>query len=144
VGLRNNAEGVDLGTTVRYSSASFLRRIALAIADWRWGLSDMYAVIQTGGKQYRVAEGETLRVEKLAVEEGAQVDFDTVLLVASGDDVKVGKPFVEGCTVTATVEGHGRAKKVMTLKFRRRKHHLKRQGHRQSYTALKITAISAG
>jgi large subunit ribosomal protein L21 len=104
----------------------------------------MYAVIQTGGKQYRVSEGDTVKVEKMVVEEGANVDFDKVLLVADGDDVKVGKPYVEGGMVSATVEGHGRAKKVMIVKFRRRKHHLKRQGHRQWFPALKITAISAG
>jgi large subunit ribosomal protein L21 len=104
----------------------------------------MYAVIQTGGKQYRVSEGDTLRVEKLAVDAGGHVDFSEVLLVADGEDVKVGRPYVEGYRVTATVESHGRADKVRILKFRRRKHHLKRQGHRQSYTALKITAISAG
>jgi large subunit ribosomal protein L21 len=104
----------------------------------------MYAVIQTGGKQYRVSEGDTVKVEKMVAQEGANVDFDKVLLVADGDDVKVGKPYVEGGMVSATVEGHGRAKKVMIVKFRRRKHHLKRQGHRQWFTALKITAISAG
>ncbi|SDW97457.1 50S ribosomal protein L21 [Thiocapsa roseopersicina] len=104
----------------------------------------MYAVIQTGGKQYRVSEGDTVKVEKMVAEQGAVVDFDQVLLVADGDDVKIGKPYVAGGKVSATVEGHGRAKKVMIVKFRRRKHHLKRQGHRQSFTALKITAISAG
>ncbi|QVL51067.1 MAG: 50S ribosomal protein L21 [Thiocapsa sp.] len=104
----------------------------------------MYAVIQTGGKQYRVSEGDTVKVEKIVAEQGAVVDFDQVLLVADGDDIKVGKPYVEGGKVSATVESHGRGKKVMIVKFRRRKHHLKRQGHRQSFTALKITAISAG
>jgi large subunit ribosomal protein L21 len=103
----------------------------------------MYAVIQTGGKQYRVSEGDTLRVEKLAVDAGGEVAFSEVLLVADGDEVKVGRPYVEGYRVTATVESHGRGEKVRILKFRRRKHHLKRQGHRQSYTALKITAIGA-
>ena len=104
----------------------------------------MYAVIQTGGKQYRVSEGDTVKVEKIVAEQGAVVDFDQVLLVADGDDVKVGKPYVEGGKVSATVESHGRGKKVMIVKFRRRKHHRKRQGHRQSFTALKMTAISAG
>jgi large subunit ribosomal protein L21 len=103
----------------------------------------MYAVIQAGGKQYRVSEGDTVKVEKMVAEEGSSVDFNEVLLVADGDDVKVGKPYVEGGKVSATVAGHGRANKVMIVKFRRRKHHLKRQGHRQWYTALKITAISA-
>ena len=104
----------------------------------------MYAVIQTGGKQYRVSEGDVLRVEKIAAEEGAGVELDKVLMIANGDDIKVGTPYVEGGRVTATVEAHGRGKKVKIIKFRRRKHHLKRQGHRQWYTELKITGISAG
>jgi large subunit ribosomal protein L21 len=104
----------------------------------------MYAVIQTGGKQYRVSEGDTLKVEKLGAEAGASLALDKVLVVADGDEVKVGAPFVEGATVTATVAGHGRAKKVHIIKFRRRKHHLKHQGHRQWFTELKITGISAG
>lgn len=103
----------------------------------------MYAVIQTGGKQYRVAEGDTLRVEKLDVEEGGQVDIEKVLLVGEGEDVKVGSPYVEGSKVSATVKSHGRGKKVKIIKFKRRKHHLKRQGHRQWYTELEITGISA-
>jgi large subunit ribosomal protein L21 len=104
----------------------------------------MYAVIQTGGKQYRVSEGDTVKVEKLTAEEGASIDLDQVLMVADGDDVKVGTPYLVGGVVTATVESHGRAKKVKIVKFRRRKHYLKRQGHRQWYTALKITGISVG
>jgi large subunit ribosomal protein L21 len=104
----------------------------------------MYAVIQTGGKQYRVAEGDTLRVEKLPVNEGGNVDLDKVLLLADGDDVKVGSPYVDGGKVTATVQSHGRGKKVNIVKFKRRKHHMKRQGHRQWFTELKITGISAG
>ena len=104
----------------------------------------MYAVIQTGGKQYRVVEGDTLKVEKLAADTGATVELDRVLMVADGENVKVGKPYLEGGKVTATVEAHGRAKKVKILKFRRRKQYLKRQGHRQWYTAIKITGINAG
>ena len=104
----------------------------------------MYAVIQTGGKQYRVAEGDTLKVEKLAADTGAIVELDRVLMVADGENVKVGKPYLEGGKVTATVEAHGRGKKVKILKFRRRKQYLKRQGHRQWYTAIKITGINAG
>ncbi|AHF02999.1 50S ribosomal protein L21 [Marichromatium purpuratum 984] len=103
----------------------------------------MYAVIQTGGKQYRVSEGDTLKVEKLAAEEGSNVDFE-VLMVADGETVKVGKPFVEGGKVSAVVESHGRGDKVSIIKFRRRKHHMKRQGHRQWFTSLKITGINAG
>jgi large subunit ribosomal protein L21 len=104
----------------------------------------MYAVIQTGGKQYRVAEGSTVKVEKLDAEAGASVELDRVLMVADGDDVKVGTPFVDGGKVTATIKSHGRGKKVKIIKFRRRKHHMKRQGHRQAYTELEITGISAG
>ncbi|EGV32867.1 MULTISPECIES: 50S ribosomal protein L21 [Thiorhodococcus] len=104
----------------------------------------MYAVIQTGGKQYRVSEGDTLKVEKLTAEEGASIDFEQVLMVADGDEVRVGKPYIDGGKVTATVESHGRAKKVKIIKFRRRKHHMKHQGHRQWFTAVKITGISAG
>ena len=103
----------------------------------------MYAVIQTGGKQYRVAEGDTLRVEKLSVDEGAQIDIDKVLMIGEGEDVKIGSPYIEGGKVSATIKSHGRGKKVKIIKFRRRKHHLKRQGHRQWYTELEITGISA-
>ncbi len=103
----------------------------------------MYAVIATGGKQHRVEEGEVLRIEKLEVATGENVDFDQVLLVAKDDDVKIGAPVVEGAKVTAEVVSHGRADKVKIIKFRRRKHSMKRQGHRQWYTEVKITSISA-
>ncbi|MGB0224573.1 MULTISPECIES: 50S ribosomal protein L21 [unclassified Marinobacterium] len=102
----------------------------------------MFAVIVSGGKQYRVQEGQTLKVEKLAVEAGSNVDFDRVLLVSNGDDVKVGAPVVEGAKVSAEVVSHGRGDKVKIIKFRRRKHHMKRQGHRQWYTEVKITGIN--
>jgi large subunit ribosomal protein L21 len=103
----------------------------------------MYAVIQTGGKQYRVSEGDTLRIEKLVADEGATVEIDKVLMVADGDNVRVGQPFIAGGKVTATVKSQGRAKKVHIIKFRRRKHHMKHQGHRQWFTELTITGISA-
>lgn len=103
----------------------------------------MYAVIVTGGKQYRVAPGDTLRVEKLETPEGESVNLDRVLMVADGNDIKLGKPFIEGGCVTAKVKAHGRGKKVEIIKFRRRKHHMKRQGHRQAYTELEITGVSA-
>jgi large subunit ribosomal protein L21 len=103
----------------------------------------MYAVIQTGGKQYRVAEGDTLRIEKIPADEGATVEIDKVLMVADGDAVRVGQPYLDGGKVTATVKSHGRAKKVTIIKFRRRKHHMKHQGHRQWFTELTITGISA-
>ncbi|WP_456378801.1 50S ribosomal protein L21 [Thiolapillus sp.] len=103
----------------------------------------MYAVIQTGGKQYRVSEGMTLKVEKINAEEGASVELDKVLMVADGDNVQVGAPYLGG-KVTATVKSHGKGKKVHIIKFKRRKHHLKRQGHRQQYTELEITGINTG
>ena len=104
----------------------------------------MYAVIKTGGKQYRVSEGSVLRVEKIDAEEGATFDLDNVLMIADGEDVKIGAPYVEGGRVTATVKGHGRGDKVKIVKFRRRKQYLKHQGHRQWFTELTITDISAG
>ena len=104
----------------------------------------MYAVIKTGGKQYRVAEGDKLRVESLNAAEGDSIELDSVLLVGEGDDVKIGTPMVENAKVTATVVTHGRADKVEIIKFRRRKHHRKQMGHRQNYTLLEITGISAG
>lgn len=102
----------------------------------------MYAVIETGGKQYRVSQGEYLRVEKLDADEGATIELDKVLMVADGEDIKLGKPYLDGGKVTATIKAHGRGKKVMIIKFRRRKHHKKTQGHRQSYTEIEITGIS--
>ena len=103
----------------------------------------MYAVIVTGGKQYRVSQGDKVRVEKLDVAEGDSVELDKVLMVVDGDDIKIGAPVLEGGKVTAEVKAHGRGDKVEIIKFRRRKHHLKRQGHRQAYTELEITGISA-
>jgi large subunit ribosomal protein L21 len=102
----------------------------------------MYAVIQTGGKQYRVSEGLKLKVEKLDAAEGDSIELDKVLMVANGDDVKIGTPYLDGGKVTAKVTSHGRGKKVKIIKFKRRKHHMKRQGHRQSYTELEITGIA--
>jgi large subunit ribosomal protein L21 len=103
----------------------------------------MYAVIESGGKQHRVVEGEILKLEKLEAATGEKVSFDKVLMVGEGESVKIGAPYVEGSTVTAEVVSQGRAKKVTILKFRRRKHHLKHQGHRQWFTEVKITGISA-
>ena len=101
----------------------------------------MYAVIKTGGKQYRVTKGDKLKVETLPVEAGASVDINDVLLVADNDKVTVGSPLVEGGSVKATVVSHGRHDKVEIVKFRRRKHHQKRTGHRQDYTEIEITDI---
>lgn len=103
----------------------------------------MYAVIESGGKQHRVAEGETLKLEKIDAATGETVDFDRVLMVGEGPDVKIGAPFVENGKVTAEVVSHGRHKKVSIIKFRRRKHSRTKQGHRQWFTEVKITGISA-
>ena len=103
----------------------------------------MYAVIQTGGKQYRVSEGSTLKVEKINADAGASVELDRVLMVADGDDVKVGAPYLEGGKVVATVKAHGRGSKVRIVKFKRRKHHRKQMGHRQYFTQIEITGIDA-
>jgi len=104
----------------------------------------MYAVIETGGKQYRVQQGQTLKVEKINADEGASLDLDKVLMVADGEDIKVGAPYLDGGKVTATVKTHGRGDKIRIIKFRRRKHSRTTQGHRQSYTELEITGINAG
>ena len=104
----------------------------------------MYAVIKSGGKQYRVASGEQVRVELISAEVGADVAFEEVLLVGAGDDVKVGAPFVSGARVTATVVEHGRGDKVRIFKLRRRKHFQKTQGHRQGYTEVRIKDIVQG
>lgn len=101
----------------------------------------MYAVIATGGKQYRVEQGEILRIEKLNAQEGDTVDFDQVLMVGDGDDVNIGTPYIEGGKVSAEVRAHGRAKKIEIVKFKRRKHHQKQMGHRQSYTEIMIKEI---
>ncbi|AVI61653.1 50S ribosomal protein L21 [Halomonas sp. M1] len=103
----------------------------------------MYAVIKSGGKQYRVKEGQTLKLEKIEVATGETIEFDEVLLVADGDDVNIGAPFIGGAKVSAEIVSHGRGDKVTIIKFRRRKHSMKRQGHRQWFTEVKITGISA-
>jgi large subunit ribosomal protein L21 len=103
----------------------------------------MYAVIVTGGKQYRVSQGDKVRVEKLDAAEGDSVEIGQVLMVVDGDEVKIGAPVLDTGKVTAEVTAQGRGDKVDIIKFRRRKHHMKRQGHRQAFTELKITGISA-
>ena len=101
----------------------------------------MYAVVKTGGKQYRITPGEKLKVEQLTAEVGAEVVLDQVLMVGEGDSVRVGQPMVAGAAVKATVLSHGRGEKVGIFKMRRRKHYQKHQGHRQNYTELKIDSI---
>ena len=103
----------------------------------------MYAVIKTGGKQYRVVAGETLKVEQIPADVGSQITIDQVFMVGEGESVKIGTPVVTGATVTATVVSHGRHDKIKIFKMRRRKHYQKHQGHRQNYTEIRIEAISA-
>ena len=102
----------------------------------------MYAVIKSGGKQYRVEAGKPVRIESLAAEVGASVAFEEVLLVGSGDGVKIGAPLLSGAKVKGTVLAHGRGDKVRIFKLRRRKHHQKSQGHRQNYTEVRIDDIT--
>ncbi len=101
----------------------------------------MYAVIETGGKQYKVQQGDVVFIEKLDAEVGATVTFDKVLIVG-GDDVKVGAPYVEGATVTANVAKQGKDKKIIVYKYKSKKGYHKKQGHRQPYTKVEITAIN--
>ena len=103
----------------------------------------MYAVFKTGGKQYRAATRDTIKVEKIEAEKGATVELDQVLMVGEGEDVKIGAPYLEGGKVTATVVDHGRREKIKIIKFKRRKHHRKQMGHRQYFTQLEITGIDA-
>jgi len=102
----------------------------------------MYAVIQSGGKQHRVSEGQIVRLEKIEAEKGATIEFDKVLAVGEGADLVVGAPYVDGAKVAGEVIDQGRGKKIKIVKFRRRKHHRKQMGHRQWYTEVKITSIS--
>lgn len=101
----------------------------------------MYAVIKTGGKQYRVANGETLKIESLTGDVGSTVAFDQVLMVGEGESIKVGAPMVDGGSVKAEILAHGRGDKIRIVKHRRRKHYHKEQGHRQNFTQVKITEI---
>jgi large subunit ribosomal protein L21 len=104
----------------------------------------MYAVIATGGKQYKVAEGDVIRIEQLPAEAGEEISFDKVLLIANGEDISIGTPYLEGRVVNARVTSHGRGEKVRIVKFRRRKHHMKQMGHRQNFTEVEITSIGSG
>ncbi len=103
----------------------------------------MYAVISTGGKQYRIAQGDVIRVEKLDGDEGSSVDFDRVLMIGNGDEVTVGTPYIEGSVVSGTIKNHGRGEKILVVKFRRRKNYRKQMGHRQAYTDVEITDIKS-
>jgi large subunit ribosomal protein L21 len=103
----------------------------------------MYAVVNTGGKQYKVQKGETLRIEKIPGDVGSQVTFDKVLMVADGETVRVGHPLLEKATVQASIVEQDKAKKVIVFKYKRRKRYRRKQGHRQPYTAIRIDGIEA-
>ncbi len=146
-----HCEAFDFNGVFGYSyqfpaiGAGHLRRAgAISLYGWRF-LKDitMYAVIKTGGKQYRVANGEKLKVEQIPADIGQEIILDQVLMVGQGSEVKVGAPLVAGATVTVKVVSHGRADKVKIFKLRRRKHYQKHQGHRQNYTEIEVSAINA-
>lgn len=103
----------------------------------------MYAVIISGGKQYRVKAGQVIKLEKIELALGSSIEFEQILLIGEGEEVKLGNPFVKNCKVVGTVEQHGRDKKIKIIKLKRRKHHMKTMGHRQAYTKVKITSIDA-
>jgi large subunit ribosomal protein L21 len=103
----------------------------------------MYAVVATGGKQYKVQEGEVLRVEKLTGEIGSQVEFDQVLMLSDGESVKIGQPVLEGVQVKGHIVEQGKNKKILVFKYKRRKRYRRKQGHRQLFTAVRIDAIEA-
>ena len=103
----------------------------------------MYAVFKSGGKQHRVSKGQTLRLEKIEAEAGANVEFDDVLMIADGENVTLGAPYITGGTITAKVVQHGRGDKIKIVKFRRRKNSRSQQGHRQWFTEVEITGINA-
>jgi large subunit ribosomal protein L21 len=102
----------------------------------------MYAIIATGGKQYKVEKDEVLQIEKLKADVGAQVEFDKVLMLVDGENVNIGAPYLSNAKVTGEVVKHGRGEKVQIIKFRRRKHYMRHQGHRQDFTQVRISAIS--
>ena len=127
--------------TMRGSLADQSARAGCFQNNYR-GMAIMYAVIVTGGRQYRVAQGETVRVDKLAGDVGSEIKIDQVLMVGEGEGVTLGAPLVAGALVTAKVVKHGRAEKIRIVKFRRRKHHRKEMGHRQHFTEIEIVGIT--
>jgi large subunit ribosomal protein L21 len=133
------AQGAGLGRPSRAIIEGFARLSAREAIPER---ADMYAVIKTGGKQYKVAAGEKIKVEQIAADVGQEIVIDQVLAVGSGAELKIGTPLVEGATVKATVVAQGKHDKVRIFKMRRRKHYQKHQGHRQTYTELEISAVN--
>jgi large subunit ribosomal protein L21 len=136
LGLRRR---FDFQPAAPYTLRLFLQTLRAAQLE----LKAMYAVIATGGKQYRVQEGAVVRIEKLDADQGASVEFNQVLLVGAGASVTIGAPYVGSAKVVATVESHGKGDKVRIVKFRRRKHYKREKTHRQPYTDVKITSIVA-
>jgi large subunit ribosomal protein L21 len=132
--LRWSAQGIDIHKKTPYYGGLF------AVLFKR--SSHMYAVIKTGGKQYRVAAGQKIKVEQIPADVGAEITLDQVLMVGEGDSVKIGAPLVAGAAVKAKVIAHGRHDKVKIFKMRRRKHYQKHQGHRQNYTEIEISGIA--
>ncbi|GAA6120234.1 hypothetical protein Acidovoranil_23370 [Acidovorax sp. FG27] len=138
------ARGLCASSTACAKGAGVVESAALQKFVCRTHIEEvyMYAVIKTGGKQYRVAAGEKIKVEQIAADVGQEIVIDQVLAVGNGAELKVGTPLVSGATVTATVVAHGKHDKVHIFKMRRRKHYQKRQGHRQQFTELQIGAIA--
>ncbi len=126
---------------LRVEFAPYIFKISVTIMMAQYGVA-MYAVFQSGGKQHRVTEGQTVRLEKLELEVGATVEFDNVLMIADGENINVGAPYVAGGKVVAEVVTQARAPKVTIVKFKRRKHSRKQAGHRQWFTEVKITGIN--
>jgi large subunit ribosomal protein L21 len=133
-----------LANVIRARIEGFVRNGFAAKLSTSYQRFHMYAVIKTGGKQYKVAAGEKLKIEQIAADVGQEIVIDQILAVGSGTDLMVGAPLVAGATVKATVVAHGRHDKVRIFKMRRRKHYQKRQGHRQNYTELLIGEIASG
>ena len=139
MGLGETPQVFDLTGNFGYYSEFAVPEVDISPLYWS---QTMYAVIKTGGKQYRVTPGEKIKIEQIPADVGAQIVLDQVLMVADGEAVKLGNPLVAGATVQATVLAHGRGTKVKIFKMRRRKHYQKTQGHRQNYTEIRVDAIA--
>ena len=141
--IMEHIQDSDFGDRILGSAEIRLQELIKVLQVHRVKEVNMYAVIKTGGKQYRVASGEKIKVEQIAADVGQEIVIDQVLAVGNGAELKVGTPLVSGATVKATVVAHGKHDKVHIFKMRRRKHYQKRQGHRQQFTELQIGAIAA-
>ena len=139
--IMEHIQDSDFGDRILGSAEIRLQELIKVLQVHRVKEVNMYAVIKTGGKQYRVASGEKIKVEQIAADVGQEIVIDQVLAVGNGAELKVGTPLVSGATVTVTVVAHGKHDKVHIFKMRRRKHYQKRQGHRQQFTELQIGEI---